>query len=281
MKATFLKGRCIGISISESPDMAVLGLGVEHLQDAMAEIARHLLACGGKLAYGGDLREGGFTELLFEIVDRYRPSSDDQRILVENYLAWPVHALSSVEKLKTLQAALKGLADLVLLKPDGKRMQLSERMDNVPQPQLSDWTEGLTAMRTAMASKIDARITLGGRTTDYKGKMPGIAEEALIQIERKSPLYILGGFGGCSRAIAQAMGLRGAGTQNEVDPPALWEGLEAFSKFRAKDLRNGLTQSENQLLAGTIHIDEAAALILRGLIKLKPKRRSNLPASHE
>jgi hypothetical protein len=279
MKATFLKDRCIGISISESPDMAVLGLGVEHLQDAMAEIARHLLACGGKLAYGGDLREGGFTELLFEIVDRYRPSSDDQRILVENYLAWPVHALSSVEKLKTLQGALKGLADLVLLKPDGKRMELSERTDNVPQPQLSDWTEGLTAMRTAMASKIDARITLGGRTVDYKGKMPGIAEEALIQIERKSPLFVLGGFGGCSLAIVQAMGLHSPDARPDVDPSVAWEGLPAFSKFRAKDLRNGLTQSENRLLAATVHIDEAAALILRGLMKLKPKRPSKAPGS--
>jgi hypothetical protein len=274
MKATFLKDKCIGISISESPDMAVLGLGVEHLQDAMAEIARHLIACGGKLAYGGDLREGGFTELLFEMVDRYRPDSDHQRILVENYLAWPVHALSSVEKLKTLQNALKGLADLVLLKPDGQRMELSERADNVPPPQLSDWSDGLTAMRSAMASKIDARIALGGRTADYKGRMPGIAEEALIQIERKMPLFILGGFGGCSLAIVQAMGLLSRESGPNVDASTGWEGLAAFSKFRAKDLRNGLTQSENRLLAGTVHIDEAAALILRGLMKLNSKRRS-------
>jgi hypothetical protein len=277
MKAAFLRGRCIGISISENPDMAVLGLGVEHLQDAMAEIARHLIACGGKLAYGGDLREGGFTELLFEMVDRYRPSSDEQRILVENYLAWPVHALSSVAKLKALQDALKGLADLVLLKPDGKRMDLSERADDVPPPLLSDWSGGLTAMRTAMASNIDARIALGGRTADYKGRMPGIAEEALIQIERKSPLFVLGGFGGCSLAIVQAMGLRSRDKGPDVDASAGWEGLDEFSKFGAKDLRNGLTQSENRLLAGTVHIDEAAALILRGLMKLKPKRQSKVP----
>jgi hypothetical protein len=275
MRTTFLKDRCIGISISESPDMAVLGLGVEHLQDAMAEIARHIIACGGRLAYGGDLREDGFTELLFELVDRYRPDSDHQRILIENYLAWPVHALSSVEKLHTLQGALKGLAELVLLKPDGKRMELSERAHNVPSPQLSDWAEGLTAMRAAMASKIDARIALGGKTADYKGRMPGIAEEALIQIERKSPLFLLGGFGGCSLAIAQAMRLHSRSSGPNIDSATGWAGLEAFKKFRAKDLRNGLTQSENRLLAATVHIDEAAALILRGLMKLlTPKRRS-------
>jgi hypothetical protein len=56
MKASPLAGMRIGISISESPDMAVLGLGPEHLEDAMSEIARRLLACGASLVYGGDLR---------------------------------------------------------------------------------------------------------------------------------------------------------------------------------------------------------------------------------
>ena len=67
MKNAFLGGHTIALSISNSPDLAVLGLGKEHLDDAMTEIARHLIACGATLAYGGDLREGGFTELLFEI----------------------------------------------------------------------------------------------------------------------------------------------------------------------------------------------------------------------
>jgi hypothetical protein len=33
----------VAISISESPDMGILGLATEHLDDAMAEIARHIL----------------------------------------------------------------------------------------------------------------------------------------------------------------------------------------------------------------------------------------------
>ncbi|MBB1161518.1 hypothetical protein [Aquariibacter albus] len=36
----------VAISISESPGMAPLGLAPEHLVDAMAETARHLLALG-------------------------------------------------------------------------------------------------------------------------------------------------------------------------------------------------------------------------------------------
>jgi hypothetical protein len=178
-----------------------------------------------------------------------------------------VHALLSASRIEALRGALKGLADLVLLAPDGRRMELSERTDHVPQPRMSDWAEGLTAMRIVMASRIDARITLGGKTAAYKGRMPGIAEEALVQIERKSPLFVLGGFGGCSLAIVQAMGLDSR-TVPDIASSVAWEGLEAFRKFRAKDLRNGLTPFENQLLAETVHIDEAAALILRGLMEL-------------
>jgi hypothetical protein len=268
MKAAPLAGRWVGISISESPDMAVLGLGVEHLQDAMSEVARHLIACGASLAYGGDLREGGFTEVLFEIVERYRSRKDEERILVENYLAWPVHVLSTPTRLQSLSDALKGLADLVLLTPDGSRIEFSDRPPVSQPPTEEEWSAGLTAMRKVMGNRIYARIALGGRTSGYKGKMPGIAEEALIQLRRKAPLYILGGFGGCSLAIAKAMGL--AEAIDALGASAAFPGLDQFERHGAKDLHNGLTPSENRLLATTVHIDQAAALILRGLMKLKP-----------
>src|SRR5258708_30592760 len=106
LKNAFLGGQTIALSISNSPDLAVLGLGKEHLDDAMTEIARHLIACGASLAYGGDLREGGFTELLFEVVNRYRLNKDSDKILVKNYLAWPVHASMTAAQIEKRKAAL-------------------------------------------------------------------------------------------------------------------------------------------------------------------------------
>ena len=44
-----LSGRTVAVSISESPDMKVLGLAQEHLDDAMSEVARHLMAMGARL----------------------------------------------------------------------------------------------------------------------------------------------------------------------------------------------------------------------------------------
>ena len=61
----------VAISISESAEMGVLGLGKEHFRDAKAELAQHLLSMGARLIYGGDLRQYGFTEILFELALRH------------------------------------------------------------------------------------------------------------------------------------------------------------------------------------------------------------------
>ena len=57
-----LEGLQIGLSISNSPNLAQFSMGLPHLQDAMLELARYLLAQGARLAYGGDLHLDGFTE---------------------------------------------------------------------------------------------------------------------------------------------------------------------------------------------------------------------------
>ncbi len=66
-KVTSIKNKYIGISISECADLARKGYGKEHLRVAMVHIARLLLHLGADLAYGGDLRLGGFTRILFDV----------------------------------------------------------------------------------------------------------------------------------------------------------------------------------------------------------------------
>ncbi len=169
----------VAVSVSESPDMPTLGLTDAHLKDAMAEIARHLLAFGARITYGGDLRKDGFTELLFELVARHRrdAESGDERSSVTNYLAWPVHIVMAADDLERYALQLSGSAELVLLWLDGGRCTMAERR-KVDQrtPTDSEWSQGLTTMRKRMLDKTGARIVLGGRITGYKGVMPGIAE---------------------------------------------------------------------------------------------------------
>ena len=86
--STPLSGLRLGISISSSPDLARLGLGELHLQDAFVEITRYLLASGGSPAYGGDLRKGGYTDLLLDLLRTYRDEVpevvEDSRSAVAN-----------------------------------------------------------------------------------------------------------------------------------------------------------------------------------------------------
>lgn len=269
MKKPLLKDKRVAISISNSPDMAVRGLGKEHLEDAMSEIARHLIASGATLAYGGDLRPGGFTELLFEIVNRYRLNRDSEKILVKNYLAWPVHAALDRAEIEKMLSGLEGLASIVLLSLDGKEIGLDDRPPGRIPVSDADWVPGLTAMRKTMASQVQARIALGGQTATYKGRLPGIAEEALIQLERRAPLFLMGGFGGCSADLVRQIGVSSASITTS---PVTWPGLEEFDEFGPSDLRNGLTDTENSRLAETVHVDEAAALILRGLLNTRKNK---------
>lgn len=194
----------VGISISESPDLRVLGLGDGHLRDAMAEVALQLLASGMSLAYGGDLRQHGFTRLLAELIGRYRGHPRHTRtIVVTDYLAWPVHIGMTSNELAAFSAHHEPTTHLVFLALDGTRLAREERL-KLPahKPQDDEWTKGLTAMRTVMLADIHARIVLGGRVEGYMGAMPGIAEETYLSLHAREPVFVLGGFGGCARDIA-------------------------------------------------------------------------------
>ena len=139
--------RPIAVSISESPDMGVYGLGLGHLREALADFAIHLLASGDDLAYGGDLREHGFTELLFELVARYRqPAETRVRPPVTNYLAWPVHIRMPAEKLHDLESDLRGSAQFALLGHDGSRLTMDDRRAlQRHDPDHCEWTDRLLA----------------------------------------------------------------------------------------------------------------------------------------
>ena len=253
----------VGVSVSGSPDMQALGLSDGHLRDAMAEIALQVLASGTSLACGGDLRQHGFTEVLAELLGRYR---DHPRhggtIVVTDYLAWPVHIRMTSDELAAFSAEHEPAVRLVFLGPDGARLAREQRLKlPVHEPNEDEWTKGLTAMRTVIRNDIQARVVLGGRVEGYKGTMPGIAEETCLSLEAGQPVFVLGGFGGCARDIAETVGLaeRWAGSRGD------WAGRECFRKYSPDDLRNGLSREENIVLARTPHIQEAVTLVSRGL----------------
>lgn len=267
-----LATQTIALSISESDDLALLGLAPEHLQDAMAEIARYLLAQGARLLYGGDLRPGGFTQILFELVARHRRDANegDSRLAVDNLLAWPVHMTMPTEQLKQLSGALDGLANIICLTLSGRELPFATRQElTACSATPEEWERGLSAMRYHALQVSDARIILGGKTHDFKGYMPGVAEEALYSLRARQPLFLLAGFGGCTRDLAEMLGL--LPHRENRSSANRWSNHDFFKEFNANnnELNNGLSLEENRLLARTVHIDQAVTLILRGLLRLQ------------
>ena len=116
-----------------------------------------------------------------------------------------------------------------------------------------------------MRKRIDARILLGGRVEGYKGRLPGIAEEALLSLQSGQPVFLLGGFGGCARDIAEALDLAPAWQGSREQ----WPGRSDFRGYGPESLRNGLSYEENRVLATTPYIDQSLPLILRGLRSLR------------
>ncbi len=268
----------VGISVSESPDLGALGLSTGHLRDAMAEIALLVMASGRSLAYGGDLRQHGFTEVLFDLVGRYRGHPRHTgTIVVTDYLAWPVHIRMTSNELDAFFAAHEATARLVFLAEDGGRLAWEQRRKlSAHEPDDDEWAKGLTAMRTVMRGDIQSRIVLGGKVTGCKGAMPGIAEETYLSLRVCQPVYVLGGFGGCARDILETIGLadRWAGSRRE------WTGRQHFSSYSPDDFRNGLSRQENAVLARTPHIQEAARLVSRGLRRIASRRDTDAQGIH-
>lgn len=257
----FLAGRTIALSISETADLPFLGLSASHFRDALTEIGRHLLAEGARLIYGGDLRANGFTEVLFELA--YRHASDLAEAQLINPLPWPVHISRPWEELAAKAKSVAPVAHIEFLALDGSPLPDDQRQSMTPHsPSPDEWSEGLTAMRNVVAGRADAYVLLGGQRAGYKGKMPGIAEEALAAIRAGKPVFLLGGFGGCARDVAELIGLR---TTNSLTCATDWSGADQFADVRPAHLHCGLNERDICRLAATVHTDEFAALVLRGL----------------
>jgi hypothetical protein len=266
VNTSFLARRSISVSISDSPDLALLGLSERHLRDAMVEIARFFLAAGASLTYGGDLRAHGFTELLFELVASYHRHLEERRSAITNFLAWPVHMQLPREELDRRRQDLGESGTIVCLDLGGAVIPFDDVLKlQTVEPSSREWATGLTAMRRTLIQETDSHVLLGGQVKGYRGSMPGVAEEALLALNAHRPVFLIGGFGGCARDIAETIGIR---RFPAVSRTTEWPHRDDFVGRHADELSNGLNLQEAERLASTPHSDEIVTLILRGLHRI-------------
>jgi hypothetical protein len=289
LRKHILKGKTIGISISESDNLSELGYGVPHLKDAVIEIARYILASGGKLAYGGDMRQGGFTELIFDLLAYYKADKTLQpHERFYSYLAYPLSTLLTLEK----QAELRQNVSFKKIEPpaDLQIANTNEFLKPDTAANLYVWTRCLTKMREEMEAECNARIFIGGRTKGFKGKCAGILEELLIAIEHDHPVYLVGAFGGITKDAIEALKgnepdsfsneyyfdnedykkmfllFNGKHPNNTIDYPKYLATLQQIGLNKIAE-QNGLSVEDNLRLTTTPHISEVVYLIIKGLSK--------------
>lgn len=282
-----LKGKTIGISISESDNLNELGYSDVHLKDAMIEVARYILALGGKIAYGGDIRQGGFTELMFDLLLYYKADKKlEPHERFYSYLSWPLSLNLTQEKEAELTV------DVSFRRIDPPSDILIDNVNEFLKPDSAEnlyiWSRCLTKMRNEMEDNCNARIFIGGRITGFKGKCPGILEELLIALGKNHPIYLVGAFGGItkdsinglenlpSNGFLDAFYFQNANyksmvglynSKHSTDIIAYDQYFSVLMNLGFKGLSkiNGLTESENRRLAVTPHISEIVYLILKGL----------------
>ncbi|MEK0158547.1 hypothetical protein WLQ65_05235 [Pseudoalteromonas piscicida] len=198
----------IGLSIS---DVKYDGFSNNHLHSdnlvrLSQDIARHLLARSATLVYGGDLRPGGFTEFVLDEARILSERLQDSAPHVENHLAWPLYI--SDPEITAWRAKYYQVMNTV------EHDIPSDIIDNVSRDiflppntpkNLYSWSRCLTEMREKSIFSSSERICAGGRSTGYKGCMPGVLEEIIIAIKEKKPLFLMGGFGGIVKDVCRVI----------------------------------------------------------------------------
>ncbi|NEQ54578.1 MAG: toll/interleukin-1 receptor domain-containing protein [Leptolyngbya sp. SIO3F4] len=205
--------KLIAVSISNSSNILEFGRGINHLHELIINVARMVLRAGGNLAYGGDLRLGGFTEKLFSL-GRGEHAGEGWKHRLYSYIAWPYYQRLTVAQ----EAELLNICSFVRVGPEFNAIKSSDNKFDLNNSTttfqeiryLSYMRELMTRgkaklLNTEETPAISARIVIGGKTQNYMGIMPGIFEECLLSIRNSVPTYILGGFGGAAHCLTKVL----------------------------------------------------------------------------
>lgn len=260
-------GLRIGVSVSDSPDLARLGLTDTHVRMALGSIARAVLTTGGHIVYGGRLDPNGYTAFLVHECERFgvrdRPFT--------GFVSFSEHKGLSPKQIQAAQKSIGLLGQYVFLDPDGSPIADPSERPGPGTDQLDAGSTGraLTGLREHMTEQTDARVVIGGKRANYEGRMPGVVEETILSIRANMPIFVAGGFGGAAGDVATVLG---CDPKHWLDLPDR-SGSDDLTELAAtaedvhwEPTSNGLTLEQNQQLAVSYRASEIASLVVRGLI---------------
>ncbi len=238
----------IGISVYPCEDAAVIGFDERQFNRIVIRIAQYFLYKDMRVIFGCDWRENGVMHAILNCAEiaagaSARPPNLTRMINLAPTGDAPVSRAASAaqhETRGTLQVwsvrdyARKLGRDVPRQRPDELRM-LRRCVNELLNP--------------------GVRICLGGE--DW---CPTITEEAYFALKMRKPLYLIGGFGGATAAVYDALD----GKTSRV----LGDLREPLSRFGLEDLSNGLDATDNERLAAATDLEMALGLTWKGVKKL-------------
>ena len=276
LPADALDGIRLGVSVSDSADLATLGLSPRHAELAIAEIARAVLVGGGTLVYGGRVKPSGFTQFLMHEVRRYGRSAEALTLC----LAAPEHRKLSRTELDDLDRELGTKGTVVCLDETGAEIEgFLSSAPSEPQPVTDSYMMQASygSLRRYLGAITDARVILGGQLCDFQGAMPGVIEEAIVAVRAGQPLYVASGFGGAAALAAQTLGIDDLAWAPEGFPSrpkddrideSLLQLRSAARGGRWSAESCGLDDIQLGQLAASYRPGEIASLVVNGLAHL-------------
>ena len=264
-----LTGTRVCLSVSESADLARLGLTERHCRLVIAELTQALLLAGATVVYGGRLVPEGYTQILLDQVQRFQ----EENASLEIVLAETEFQKLDFAALDEAEQRMSTFGRLRFVLADGTEVPLSA----LPRtPRHVDPAEALSAMRSVIAATTSARVLVGGRLTGYQGSEPGLIEEARLSAEHGAILYPIAGYGGAAAAVAFTLASRvpewvPPRFPAHADQPNVQKALSALRCANAPGKRpwNGLDDADAATLTRTHRPADIAALVVRGLARVK------------
>jgi hypothetical protein len=260
-----LKGKRVAISVSESDDLARLGLDSAHLDLAVAELTRAIVIAGGIVVYGGSIG-WGFTDIVLDEAERYGSITG----AFEHYVPYTEHSGVPHDDLEAYGRGLSVKARVRLLDANGAARSVAEASTASFARGDVDSSDALSAMRRSTSEVSDARVILGGKVAGFAGAFPGVAEEAALTAAQGKPLYIAGGFGGAATLVGRVAHPHLYAWLPDGLPAGVAPEVEAAVSDLLPDrfVDDGLAVDERALLAQTNRPSDVATLSILGLSRL-------------
>ncbi|MBZ9790493.1 hypothetical protein K9B32_10210 [Rhizobium sp. 3T7] len=265
-------------------------------EEATVYLCTSLVEMGAQVVYGGNLDLNGLTERLSSPFSSQRA---DMPVFV-HVLDEPSLVRAGFDRVKqVLQKRTTGAIatwacvedTFGYLSIDGGQISVAP-VDSQPilfsrrtfpsSVSNADDAAALSFARSIKAEKVDACIAIGGKTgllsnpqDHYFGFFPGVAEELIGVLEGRKPIVPLAAYGGCGRAIAEALGLEQSTSDNSPRQPGYLEAMDRLDKlsdYIPDKVRDDLAQVISAPLDS--EIIAAIASIIKNWGEPKPANRS-------